>query len=325
MSKKRLLTLSNAAVGLLLQMEGSGYSEYTVRNYRLVFTRLVDYLGADTPIATIGADDITQFMAHLATLRQAPAGIASRPSRRFSNKTLRNHHTAVSALWTWAVEQGYADDHIVRRVKPPRPTKPTIVPFTTDDIHAMLSATARNRKYVQVHSKTLAANKRPTALRDKAILLLLLDTGLRAQELCDVTTDNLDLTNRTIRVWGKGAKERVVPFDAKVGRAIWEYQTQERPSVRDKHVFLNNKGHPMDPNILYKLIHRIGDRAGVSRAYPHRFRHTFAIMYLRNNGDIFTLKRVLGHETFEMVNRYLEIARADIEIAHATASPVAHL
>ena len=116
-----------------------------------------------------------------------------------------------------------------------------------------------------------------------------------------------------------------MPFDARVGRAIWEYQTKERPTIRDKHVFLNTNNQPMHPNTLYKLIHRIGKRAGVPKAYPHRFRHTFAIMYLRNNGDIFTLKRVLGHETFEMVNRYLEIARADIEFAHATASPVAHL
>jgi len=83
-------------------------------------------------------------------------------------------------------------------------------------------------------------------------------------------------------------------------------------------------GHELDARDLYHIIVRIANRAEVKEAHPHRFRHTFAIQFLRNRGDVYTLQMILGHTTLDMVRRYLALAQSDIEAAHRLASPVAN-
>jgi len=93
--------------------------------------------------------------------------------------------------------------------------------------------------------------------------------------------------------------------------------------VRDQHehVFVTSSGKRLFAHDLYHRILRIGQKAGI-HANPHRFRHTFAINFLRNGGDICALQAISGHTSLEMVKRYLAIARADVETAHKKASPV---
>ena len=81
----------------------------------------------------------------------------------------------------------------------------------------------------------------------------------------------------------------------------------------------------MDRHRLLKQLQSIGKRAGVDNVHPHRFRHTFAISFLRNGGNVYTLQMLLGHSTLDMCKKYLNIAQADLESAHRLASPVANM
>jgi integrase/recombinase XerD len=161
-------------------------------------------------------------------------------------------------------------------------------------------------------------------------VLLLLDSGIRAQELCDIKCGDVNLTSAVqghgLKVKGKGNKERVVYFGKRTAKAIWKYLLPRLDTMKPEEplfvVDYPDDPHQMDRKVLGHLLKRIGDRAGVSGVYPHRFRHSFAITYLRNGGDVFTLQTLLGHSDLAMVRRYARIAQMDCERVHQSASPV---
>jgi integrase/recombinase XerD len=174
--------------------------------------------------------------------------------------------------------------------------------------------------------RSQTSNARPTADRDRAIILVLFDTGLRASELCAITIGDVNIDRSNIKVVGKGSKERVVFFGRRTAKALWRYLVLQLASSKPDDT-LFSVGNPddfrsMSRCVLRTLLKRIGERAGVPNVYPHRFRHTFAINYLRNGGDLFTLQELLGHSNLEMVRRYARIAQIDCANAHQQASPV---
>jgi len=93
-------------------------------------------------------------------------------------------------------------------------------------------------------------------------------------------------------------------------------------SIPTDPLIVGTKRDPLTTAGLLRLIKRLGERAGIPGAHPHRFRHTFAINFLRNGGKVFELQYLLGHTTLEMVQRYLKLSQVDLEEAHRRASPV---
>ena len=162
-----------------------------------------------------------------------------------------------------------------------------------------------------------------TALRNRTIILLLLDTGIRASELCGLAIKDADLTNKRILVLGKGNKERAVPISPRTAKTLWRYLTTERKDEPvNAPLFLGSEGDPLNRDALLKLLIRLRAKAGVNDCHPHRFRHTFAVNFLRNGGNAFELQMALGHTTLQMVQTYLALAQADLDAAHRKASPV---
>jgi integrase/recombinase XerD len=322
MSIDKYVTLSQATEGMLVYKKASGKSPNTIADYRTQLKKLQMFFPDDPPLASVTRDQLINFLAWLHDgYISKSLGCIPRPPTRLSPKSILNIHTCLSALWSWAVEVGLVEKNIVRTIEPPEITDPVIEPLAQEQITAILKACEYSAAW---GNRPTTANRRPTADRDRAIVLLLLDTGLRASELCNIRISDVNLGSNNIRVLGKGNKERVVYFGKRTSKALWKYTV---PRLSDGKSFLFVAGGDDDPRqmnrcVLNKLLRRIGERAGVTNVYPHRFRHTFAITYLRNGGDVFTLQELLGHSDLKMVRRYAHIAQTDCESAHKKASPV---
>jgi len=321
------LTLSQAIRGYLLDANARRLSSRTIETYTGIFRRFQEFTG-DPPLASIQPNQIRRFLAHIA---KTPIGHGpiKRPDRTPSDKTILNYYTALSALWTWCVDENLVDTHVVQAVSRPEPESRAIHPFTETDVRAMLAVLDRSRRYTRP-GKRESNHARPTADRDRMLILLLLDTGIRASELCisprrragGLHVGDVDLENHRLRVFGKGSKERYVPISPRTGKAVWRYLLDRPDALPDEFLVIGREGIPLTTSGLYQLIKRIGERAGVPDAHPHRFRHTFAVNFLRNGGNIYALQNILGHSTLEMVRRYVELAEADVANAHRRASVV---
>ena len=155
-------------------------------------------------------------------------------------------------------------------------------------------------------------------------MVLALDTGLRASEMAGIRLGRLNLENGYIKVMGKGAKERIVPIGKFVRMTLWHYIDKVRPKVAGDcdELFLSKEGKPITVNTIKLMFARLAKGSGVRRLHAHICRHTFAINYLLNGGDIFSLREILGHTTLEMVNHYLHFTSAQITEQHHKYSPM---
>ena len=158
-------------------------------------------------------------------------------------------------------------------------------------------------------------------VRNKLIIALLFDTGLRASELCsvDVETD-LDLAQSTIHVrHGKGDKPRVVPFGASTGKMLRKY-IAVRGELDTDRLIVSQFGSPVDRDVLREIIVRIGKRAGI-QVTTHQLRHSCAVALIKAGCDVFTVQRLLGHSTLVMTRRYSNLADVDVMDRHRQFSP----
>jgi len=309
------LTFSQCAAGYDMTLRARKRSPHTVEDYKRTYKKFLDFTGADYPIDEITPRHVESFLA----------GARSTKGGELSSKSLHNYYVGLSSLWTWCEEEGLVKQNIFEKLKPPSVTQKIIEPFTENDIHAMMRSLSRSKPYTRA-GRTLSDHEIPNQERNRAMLLLLLDTGLRASEACALTIADVDVQGGMIKVrHGKGDKERRVPFSPRTGQALWRYLARRKEVRQDDPLLAKRNGDFLSRTELAVAIRFIGQRAGVASCHPHRFRHTFAIFYLRNGGDPYTLQEILGHSSMEMVKKYLRIAQVDLESAHRRASPVDRL
>jgi len=214
---------------------------------------------------------------------------------------LQGFHTALSALFNFAVEQGYLATSPVKAIKQPKANARVPDYFSDAQVRALLGACG--------------------CRRDRAILLTLLDTGLRRAELLNLNVEDLDFDEGFILVRsGKGNKDRYVPFGQRCGSALKELLL-DHPG--QGALFRNRTNKRLQSGGLRSMLLRLKEQAGLDcRVHPHKFRHTFARLYLKT-GDLETLREILGHEDIRITsNTYARFLRAGLKEKHRRCSPV---
>ena len=303
---RRVMTFELALDGYWLA-RSSSLSESTRRDYTLTFDRFSKYIG-ERPLAEITAGDVQKFLDVM------------RDRHNLSKKTVSNHWVALSSFWTWAASELNVEHVIHGRVRQPEYRAPVIQIYTEVEIKAMLHACQETNTWKSTRRRP-TKYKRPEALRDQAIITTLVDTGVRASELCNFQmSDYVQAQGRLLVREGKWGKDRVVFLGQSGRRILWRYLVT-RPDVKPGDpLFASNTGTALERNNLRKTLQRIGERAGVLDVTVHRFRHTFAVNFLRNGGNVLELQDMLGHERMDTVRIYAKLAEVDLQVAQQRSS-----
>ena len=315
------MKLSKAIDGFLLDFQAGGHSVGTVKLYKLALNTLARFLD-DPDISRVRQEDLKKFILWLRTgYRPNRPGGADHP---LSESAIDNHWKAIRSFWKWAAEalECSRPDEGLQRTKY---QSPVIAPFNESEVKALLQACMYTKEYNNPHSSKVYRTRRPTSDRDAALILLMLDTGLRVSEIARLRIEQVDLQTGAVHIlpYGSGqkTKPRIVYLGKSAKRAVWRYLSSRDEPRRDEALFLTDSGNSLKENQIRHLLRYLGERAAVRDCHPHRFRHTMAIEFIRNRGDVYSLQRLLGHSTLTMCLKYLDLSRDDVAEAHRRASP----
>lgn len=242
--------------------------------------------------------------------------LASMAASQRSRATMARRGAAVRTFYAWATRTGRVAQDPALRLASARPAShlPTVL---DQGAAATLLDTARVR----------ADDGDPVHLRDWAALELLYATGVRVGELCGVDVDDLDLETRTLRVTGKGDKQRVVPVGELAVEAVEAWLTRGRPALATETsgpaLLLGQRGGRIDQRRLRQVVHDVAGSAGVDDVAPHALRHSVATHLLEGGSDLRSVQEVLGHASLATTQRYTHVTadrlRASFEQAHPRA------
>ncbi len=317
------LLISKSLDGFLKFKTAEGLSQRTIYSYERTLTKWLEHIG-DRSVDDVQAADLTGYMAWLRT-EYKPVRF-NKGTEPLSAKSIRNVWVTFRSFFGWlSVEFNYPNP--AKEIKSPKFQKHPVETFTKEELEKIMKACVYMRE-AQTETRKKFTMRRPSAHRDQAIVLVLLDTGLRATELCSLIVNDVDLKTGKVTVrhgvagGAKGGKGRTVYLGKVARKAVWRYLAGREDGDDPKaSLFISHADRPFNKDSLRVLINRLGERAEVQKTYPHKFRHTFAITYLRSGGDVFTLQSLLGHGTLDMVRHYAQIAEVDVEQAHRKASP----
>jgi site-specific recombinase XerD len=303
---------------------GGNHSEKTLEWHRtalglmhLFFKEELDM----TQIDEVEADDISAWFAHL---RCSPGARGKVRSER----TIQTYARSARAFFHWLIRRGTLEHNPFDHVVFPKVGRPLIQTITTEEFEKLLLACAPPNETGPFAERA--------AVRNRAILWLLYDTGIRVSELVNLRLDDLDRKKGVVTVMGKGSKERRIALGQNCQRNLSYYLDKHRPdeeelaewgSSGENHLFLSETRQPLTKNGMEMLFKRLKARAGITgkRISPHIFRHTFAMNYLIKSNDPFSLQELLGHEDLTTVLNYIHMNDTILQEQKRKYSPGDHI
>jgi integrase/recombinase XerD len=278
----------------------AGTSVHTVDNYLRDITRLAGYAAGKgvTKPQQLSAAQLREFIYFLKDLGLAPA-------------TIRRQISAIRTYFKFLVGEGIAARDPSERVESPKKWRTLPAVLTVEEISRLLAAPNTDA---------------PLAVRDRALLEFAYATGVRVSELVGIKLQDVSFEDRVVRVFGKGAKERLVPFGKTALGVVALYAREIRPTVdRGKGrgvLFLNARGTPLSRVGAWGIIKAAARRAGLTkRVTPHTLRHTFATHLLEGGADLRAVQEMLGHADLATTQIYTHVDRDYLRSVHKSYHP----
>jgi integrase/recombinase XerC len=283
------------------ELKRNNASPHTIRSYESDLRQFLDYFsppGAEPPAPS--EFEVLKIREWLAALYD----------QKLSAVSIRRKLAALRVFFRFLVREGLAPTNTPRLLRTPKSPKNLPEVMTTEQTNALLDGVASGKL------------ERPHPARDLAILELLYGCGIRVSELVGLNLDDLDRTERWLRVRGKGRKERQVPFGGKAAAALERYLSQR--SSRETALFLNHRGGRLTDRGVRGIIKLYATLiAGDSSIHPHSFRHAFATHLLSDGADLRSIQELLGHARLSTTQKYTQVSLTDLMRVYDQAHPKA--
>ena len=277
-----------------------GLSENTIESYRADLNRFSDFLKAGGVQSLYDADSAV-LLKHLIALRES--GIAARSRAR--------HLVALRGFFGFLVQEKILEKNPATRIELPKSGLKLPDVLSVQEIDRILN---------------VPDGDKPTGIRNAAMIELMYAAGLRVSELITVKLQDINLDGCWVRVFGKGAKERMVPFGQPCRRKIDFYITTARPILLRPHLspflFIARAGSPMTRQGFWKILRQQVQTAGILKTItPHSLRHSFASHLLEGGADLRSVQIMLGHVDISTTQIYTHVAKDHLKRMHEKYHP----
>lgn len=278
-------------------------SSFTIKYYRNTlysFMSILEKQGATTRLRRITGDMIEDlYVSYLLDVK------------RLKYTSIASGLRSLRAFFNWAKGRGIIEESPMKYVKISKPDSRELETFSREQIRELLQ---------QPDLETFVG------FRDYVIMIVLLETGIRLRELTDIDIHDIRWQDSQILIRGKNGEDRLVPFQQQTRRVLKSYLKVRGDSFTDA-LFISRDDDRISRKAVQDRISKYGRMANIKnvRCSPHTFRHTFAKMSVRNGADIFTLQKILGHKSLEMVRVYVNMFSSEVSEAHRKFSPVENL
>lgn len=278
------MTIQEIYDQFLLEQEFRNNSEVTIDWYKWQLGDFFRWLGSEDP-ADLSLLHFKEYGVYLRSLSKRDGG-------KLSGNSVNGALRAVKSFYNFAIDSDFLDD-FSRHLKLPRVHKKEQLILDDDEIQSLLSCFSNS----------------PLGLRNKCIVLLMLDCGLRRGEIPKLNVHDVLFDSHSLLVTGKGSKQRIVPMGNICYKSLKLYKEKYRRFYwHDEPFFLDRSGNRLSDNLLKQLFQDLKERTGIDRLHPHLLRHTFATYYLADGGDLETLRLILGHSNIQTTQMYLHLA-----------------
>lgn len=295
--------------------------ERTLADYRKHWRYLNEWLAEAYPelsmLHEFTAEVARDYVTYMSTKRTKYAGIENREvkGRNLAAGTVLIRLRSLRAMCNYWTAEGMVELNPAKNLKPPKQDMDEIETFTDEQLTTLLAAPDVN---------TFAG------YRDKTLMLLLADSGLRINEALNLTLEHLDVKSRCIRLpaaMNKNRKPRIVPLSPEVVRELLTLISENQSFFDTDHLFVANYGEPLKADHFRRRLSIHARAAGLDnvKVSPHQFRHYFCKTYLLNGGDIFSLQRIVAHAEISTTRKYVQMSDDNIRQQHSQFSPIQRL